>query len=158
VFESIYLYIFIGIIIIAGIIFFFFRRRRSDPLPERDPSCIWHSVVTKVEKVYDGDTIFAHIKGHEPIDKKPVGIRFFGIDTPEMDDERPAIKKKAQAARDFVEAEIKNARKIHLYNISTKDKYGRLLATVFCDRKDLAKMLLEKKLAKRYDGGKKAKW
>jgi len=39
-----------------------------------------------------------------------------------------------------------------------KDKYGRMLATVFCDRKDIAKMLLEKKLAKAYDGGTKPKW
>jgi endonuclease YncB( thermonuclease family) len=42
--------------------------------------------------------------------------------------------------------------------VNLNDKYGRILASVFCDHRDLAKLLLEKKLAKKYDGGKKEKW
>ncbi|MEZ4526412.1 MAG: thermonuclease family protein [Desulfobacterales bacterium] len=151
--------------IIAGAVFCFVAlflwrmlRKERDPLPELDPNCIWHCEVVKVDKIYDGDTFFAHVKGHKPIDGKPVGIRIRGIDTPEMKDRRPAVKKKAEAAKALVEAEFAAARKIHLYNVSMTDKYGRMLATVFCDRKDLAKMLLRKKLAKSYDGGAKKVW
>ncbi|OQY56621.1 MAG: hypothetical protein B6245_18075 [Desulfobacteraceae bacterium 4572_88] len=149
-----------GSVVVLFIIIAIFRRLtgRRDPLPKRDPSCIWHSTVTKIDRVYDGDTLFAHVKGHDPIDKKATGIRIRGIDTPEIRDKRPAVKKKAQKAKAFVESEIRKAKKVHLYNISMKDKYGRMLANVFCDRKDIAKMLLEKRLAKRYDGGRKPKW
>ncbi len=154
--EFEYFYIIIGLIIVIAV--FKFLRKRRDPLPKRDPNCIWHSTVRKIDRVYDGDTIFAVVKGHSPIDNKPIGIRVRGIDTPELRDRRPSVKAKAQKAKDFVASEIQKARKVHLYNISMKDKYGRMLATVFCDRKDNAKMLLEKKLAKAYDGGAKPKW
>ncbi len=151
------------IVAILAIIFVFiwlwqlmFQRR--DPLPDKISGCIWHTKVKKLERIYDGDTFFAHIKGHSPIDKKPVGIRIRGIDTPEMKDKNPKIKKKAQKAKELATQELENARTIHLYNVNTKDKYGRLLATVFCDRRDLAKILIEEKLAKAYDGGKKSEW
>ncbi len=156
--QSFYFYLISGLVIIVALYKFFRRKVRKDPLPKRDPACIWHSTVKKVHKVYDGDTIFAYVKGHNPIDNKPTGIRIRGIDTPEIRDSKPSVRKKAQNAKVFVESEINKARKIHLYNISMNDKYGRMLATVFCDRKDIAKMLLEKKLAKAYDGGKKPKW
>jgi len=145
-----------GFLVSAVIAYYLLRHR--DPLPERDPNCVWHVTVRKIDRIYDGDTFFAHVKGHHPIDKKPTGIRIRGIDTPEIRDSRPAVKKKAEKAKAFVESEIRKAGKIHLYNVSTSDKYGRILATVFCDRKDLAKMLLEQKLAKRYDGGTKSEW
>lgn len=132
--------------------------RSSDPLPKRDPDCIWHTTVSRLDRVYDGDTFFAQVRGHEPIDKQPVGIRIRGIDTPEIKSGKPAVKKRAEKARDFVEAELKGARRVHLYNVNMDDKYGRMLATVFCDRKDLAKILVEKRLAKRYAGGKKKEW
>jgi micrococcal nuclease len=145
-----------GIIVIL-ILWRLFRGRR-DPLPEPDPKCIWHTTVRELDKVYDGDTFYAHIKGHNPIDKKPAAIRIRGIDTPEMKDSRAAVKKKAEKAKAVVEEAFKNAGKIHLYNVSTADKYGRILASVFCDHKDLAKMLREKRLAKSYDGGTKEEW
>lgn len=154
------LYIIIGLVviifaIIEGIKYFLQHR---DPLPEKLPNCIWHTKVKKVDRVYDGDTFFAYVKGHNPIDKKPVGIRIRGIDTPEMKDKDLKVKKKAQKAKAIAMQEIENARTVHLYNVNTKDKYGRLLATVFCDRRDLAKILIEKRLAKSYDGGKKSDW
>ncbi|MCK4494329.1 MAG: thermonuclease family protein [Methylococcales bacterium] len=152
-------------LLLATIVMFWFIRwviqflsQRRDPLPEKLSNCIWHTKIRKIDRIYDGDTFFAYVKGHNPIDKKPVGIRIRGIDTPEMRDKNPRVKKKALKAKELAIEEIKNARKIHLYNVNTNDKYGRLLATVFCDRRDLAKILLEKKLAKPYDGGKKTAW
>lgn len=132
--------------------------RKSDPLPPRDPDCIWHTSVTRLDRVYDGDTFYAHVNGHDPIDKRPIAIRVRGVDTPEIKSAKPSVKKKAEKARDFVEAELKKARRIHLYNVSMNDKYGRMLASVFCDRRDLAKMLVDGRLAKRYGGGKKKQW
>jgi endonuclease YncB( thermonuclease family) len=143
----------------AGAVLLLLRMlRSSDPLPPRDPDCIWHTTVTRLDRVYDGDTFFARVRGHEPIDQKPVGIRVRGVDTPEIKSDKPSVKKRAEKARDFVEAELKNARRIHLYNVNMGDKYGRMLATVFCDRRDLAKLLVEKRLAKRYAGGRKKAW
>lgn len=154
------LYIVIGLLVcVLGLIWSvksLFQRR--DPLPEKLPDCIWHTTVKKVDRVYDGDTFYCHVKGHNPIDNKPVGIRIRGIDTAEMKDADPKNHKKAQKAKDLVTEELKNAQTIHLYNVNLKDKYGRVLATVFCDRRDLAKILLERKLAKKYDGGKKEAW
>lgn len=131
---------------------------RRDPLPKKLPDCIWHTTVKKLDRVYDGDTFYCTVKGHNPIDNKPVGIRIRGIDTAEMRDPDPKNHKKAQKAKELVSEELKKAKTIHLYNVNLKDKYGRILATVFCDRRDLAKILLEEKLAKKYDGGKKEKW
>ncbi len=153
------LYVIAGAVFcLTGLILWRMLRKERDPLPEPEPNCIWHCEVAKVDKIYDGDTFFAHVKGHKPIDGKPVGIRVRGVDTPEMKDKRPAVKKKAEQAKALVEAEFASARKIHLYNVNMNDKYGRMLATVFCDRKDLAKMLIRKKLAKSYDGGTKKAW
>jgi len=156
-YETLYQYAAIGVTLVTILFILYVVFRKKDPLPKRDPKCIWHTTA-KVTKIYDGDTIFAHVKGHSPIDKKPVGIRIQGIDTPEMNAKSTAVKKKAQKAKELVEQQITKAGKIHLYNVSMKDKYGRMLATVFCDRTDLAKLLLKKKLAKAYDGGKKSKW
>lgn len=145
-----------SILILAWIIKSLFTRH--DPLPKKLPNCIWHTTVKKVDRVYDGDTFYCYVKGHNPIDNRPVGIRIRGIDTAEMKDSDPRNHKKAQKAKEVVISEIKKARTIHLYNVNLDDKYGRVLATVFCDRRDLAKILLEKKLAKKYDGGKKEFW
>jgi endonuclease YncB( thermonuclease family) len=154
------LYIAAGLLVCFILLIWMIRMlfERRDPLPEKLPDCIWHTTVKKVDRIYDGDTFYAHIKGHNPIDNKPVGIRIRGIDTPEMKDQDPKVRKKAQKAKEIVTEQIQSARTIHLYNVNLNDKYGRILATVFCDRRDLAKILLEDKLAKKYDGGKKEAW
>ena len=159
--EPIYgLYISAGLVLAFGSLYWLVRFLFADrdPLPKKLPNCIWHTTVTKLDRVYDGDTFYCYIKGHNPIGNKPVGIRVRGIDTPEMKDPDLKNHKKAQRAKDVATEALKNARTIHLYNVNLDDKYGRVLATVFCDRRDLAKILLGKKLAKRYDGGTKEQW
>jgi len=148
----------LALLLLVGLVRWWRRRVERDPLPERDPKCVWHSEVLKVERVYDGDTFFAHVKGHKPLDGKAVGIRLRGIDTPERKDKRAGVKKKAEAARTYLEEELRQAKKIHLYNVSMADKYGRMLATVFCDNRDVARRMLKKRLAKPYDGGTKKAW
>lgn len=151
-------YLIVGVISFILLLFLWLWRRKRDPLPERDPKCVWHSEIAKLDRIYDGDTFFAHVKGHKPIDGKPIGIRIRGIDTPEMKDSNPTVRKKAERAKALVVDALTHARTIHLYNISMNDKYGRMLATVFCDHTDLAKLLLKKRLAKSYDGGTKKVW
>jgi len=159
--EPIYgLYIAAAFLFIVLLLFWGIRAllKPDDPLPKKLPNCIWHTTVKKLDRVYDGDTFYCYVNGHNPIDNKPVGIRVRGIDTPEMKDKNPRNYKKAQQAKDVATEELKKARTIHLYNVNLNDKYGRVLATVFCDGRDLAKILLKRRLAKKYDGGKKEQW
>ena len=131
---------------------------RNDPLPKRDSKCIWKAKVKKLVKVYDGDTFTAFVEGHNPITGKPVNIRIRGIDTPELKSSEPHIKEKAERAKALAVKILTNSNKIILYNVSLEDKYGRMLATVFCDGTDLAQLLLNRQLAKSYDGKTKQIW
>jgi len=80
-----------------------------------------------VTKVIDGDTIEVDIAG--TIYK----VRYIGIDTPELDDERPEFYALAQEAarlnRQLVEGETVWLEK----DVSETDKYGRLLRYVYVD-------------------------
>jgi micrococcal nuclease len=80
-----------------------------------------------VTRVIDGDTIEVNIDG--TIYK----MRYIGIDTPELDDERPEFRALAQEAtrlnRQLVEGETIRLEK----DVSETDKYGRLLRYVYVD-------------------------
>lgn len=93
---------------------------------------------------HDGDTLDAVILlgcrqvFGEPSD--PVKIRFYGIDTPEMNDKDPAIRAKAVRARAYVAERLKTgdskAPHVMLYTYKAGEKtlfdnYGRLLADVY---------------------------
>ena len=107
--------------------------------------------------VYDGDTFTCDLEGLHPLIGERIGIRIRGIDTPEMNDDRPNIRDKAIAARDYVHKRLVTARKIVLRNVE-RDKYFRILADVEVDGVQLSRELLAKKLAKVYDGGTKTEW
>jgi len=80
-----------------------------------------------VTRVIDGDTIEVNIDG--TIYK----VRYIGIDTPELDDERPEFRTLAQEAtrlnRQLVEGKTVRLEK----DISKTDKYERLLRYVYVD-------------------------
>lgn len=80
-----------------------------------------------VTRVIDGDTIEVDIGG--TIYK----VRYIGIDTPELDDERPEFCALAQEAtrlnRQLVEGETVRLEQ----DVSETDKYGRLLRYVYVD-------------------------
>lgn len=113
--------------------------------------------VTNVVSVYDGDTFTISVDGWPPIIGQKIGVRVAGIDTPEMRDSRREIKLLAIAAKDFTSTRLKKARKVELLNMS-RDKYFRILADVEVDGNNLGELLVEKGLAKPYDGGTKVKW
>lgn len=94
---------------------------------------------------YDGDTCYFFIKEFHKLNEI-VPVRFLGVDTPEIKGKCEQEKKLAIKARDFVRKTLKNAKKIDLRNITSKDKYKRLLAEVWVDNQSLSRILIEKKL------------
>ena len=105
----------------------------------------------KVIKAYDGDTITIAAWYGDELSKFTVRIN--GIDTAEIKGGTPETKALAKQAKVFVSDLILN--KIVDIQVLKKDKYGRLLANVSIEGQDIAKSLLDNKLAKEYSGGKK---
>jgi len=83
------------------------------------------SLEARVTRVYDGDTVEALVSGRRE------KIRYIGIDTPEMDDPRPAVLEMArEAAR--ANRELVGGRIVRLeLDIEQRDRFGRLLAYVW---------------------------
>ena len=114
----------------------------------------------RVIKITDGDTICiaTKIPYLETLNESKIVYRFhirlLGIDTPEMKSKNPEEKKLAYMARDFLQDMILN-KNVILENMST-DKYGRILANVITEEgQDISNIMLDKRFAVTYDGGKK---
>lgn len=119
-----------------------------------------------VTKVYDGDTITVVAKlpssycgCHDP--KKCKSNRFYkfkvrvaGIDTPELHAKSAEEQSLATLARDTLSKKILH--KVVDLGVTGYDKYGRLLAQIHLKGEDIAKYMLDSKLALPYDGKKKA--
>lgn len=114
-------------------------------------------VVDTITSIYDGDSFRCTIKEYPPIIGHRIGIRVYGIDTPELRDKCPKVKEKAQKAKQFAVALLRGAEKVELRNLR-RDKYFRILAEVYVDGKSLAQELMDAGHAKPYDGGTKADW
>jgi len=114
-----------------------------------------------VVKVYDGDTITVASK--LPWVESPLyrfSVRLDGIDTPELKTKSLDEKTVAVMARDRV-SELVFGKGVRLENVST-EKYGRLLAKVYLTSESdkdkglcINDLLLEERLAVKYDGGTK---
>lgn len=108
----------------------------------------------KVIKVYDGDTIT--IASLLPNTTEPVyrfSVRLNGIDTAEIKGKTVAEKKSAIHARDLL-SELIFGKIVCLQNTKT-EKYGRMLADVYCGDIHVNAWMLDNKLAVPYDGGTK---
>ncbi len=105
-------------------------------------------------KNYDGDTITVDLKGQHPLFGDNISVRVAGIDTPEIKGKCAQEKKLARKAKKVVHKIMSKARKITLKNVR-RGKYFRILADVQADRKNVADILIKKRLAVRYDGGTK---
>ncbi|MCL1127786.1 thermonuclease family protein [Shewanella surugensis] len=103
--------------------------------------------VTSIVSVYDGDTFRAYLSDR----KEEERIRVRGVDTPEIRGKCEAEKTDAIKARDFVRGYLKQAKTIKLEDLS-RDKYQRLLATVFVDGANLSQVLINKGLGRRWQG------
>ena len=109
-------------------------------------------------RIVDGDTFIANIeRGYPRIVTHNIGIRIAGIDTPELKDKRPQVRKLAYQAKAFAKERLSSARHIELRNL-TKGKYFRIIADVYIDGKNLSQELLSKHYATPYNGSKKPKF
>jgi len=115
--------------------------------------------ITKVIKVYDGDTITVagKLDGQEKVYKW--SIRLNNIDTPELRTVNVNEKEIAQIAK----KELKNrlmpegdtSGEMVQLKILKYDKYGRLLCDVFHSGQCINDWMIEKRLAVKYSGGTK---
>ena len=112
-------------------------------------------VCGKVVKVYDGDTIT--IAAKLPRTKDPSVYRFQvrlnGIDSPEIKGGTEHEKKLAMKSRDAL-SNLIMGKIVDLKNVST-EKYGRVLADVYCGTINLSHWMIENGHAVKYDGGTK---
>lgn len=109
-----------------------------------------------VIKVYDGDTIT--IAAKMPYMNSPIyrfSVRLLGIDCPEIKGKTITEKELAFNARDALANKIMR-KNVTLQNVSL-EKYGRLLADVYCDGVNMNQWMLDNKFALPYDGGKKTR-
>ena len=113
--------------------------------------------VKNIRSVYDGDTFRVDLDCNVQILCENISVRVSGIDTPEMKDKRPRIKKKAVKAKVYVKQKLHQAGRIELKNIR-RGKYFRIVADVYIDGENLADQMIVEGLAKPYDGGKKIEW
>lgn len=107
-------------------------------------------------KNYDADTITFNIPNVHPLFGSRISVRLRGVDAAEIKASNFCERKASSLAKDLVTEILKNAKRIDLVNID-RDKYFRILADVMVDRQSLSDILIKKKLAVSYDGGKKSK-
>jgi endonuclease YncB( thermonuclease family) len=107
-----------------------------------------------VIKVYDGDTITIATK--LPFDSSPLykfSVRLNGIDTPEIKTKNAEEKARALQCKNALTGLCLN-RFVTLQNV-TLEKYGRVLADVYCDGIHLNQYMIDNGFAVKYDGGHK---
>ena len=115
------------------------------------------TIVTKINRIHDGDTLNVTISDWPPIVGTDIPIRISGIDTPEMSSKDPKIKSLALKAKNHLMYLLANGKVIELRNIK-RDKYFRLDAELYIDNADVAADMIKLGLAKQYNGGTKSPW
>lgn len=106
--------------------------------------------------VVDGDTLRINYKSY----------RIGNLDTPETRRSAcPQEKDLGNQAKDFTFRLVNEAKAVHvtvyihpLFHEPTRDKYGRILASIAADDVDIATSLKGIGLARDYDGGTKSSW
>jgi endonuclease YncB( thermonuclease family) len=112
--------------------------------------------VGKVIKVYDGDTITVASKlPFKDSSTYRFQIRLLGIDCPEIKGGSAEETRLAKEARDAL-SDMVLYKNVRLENVSI-EKYGRILATVFCDDIHVNQWMIDNKYAVCYNGGTKNK-
>lgn len=114
---------------------------------------------TKILRVIDGDTVKISAPWLPDPLPKEMSVRLNNIDSPEKGHRAECQSEQELSAKatEFTKAKVKESKKqeVIIYKL---EKYGRLLADVVLDGKNLSKMLIDNKLARPYYGGKKESW
>lgn len=118
------------------------------PLPAAAECFYW-----PVESVYDGDTLRVTVAGQS------TRVRIMGLDTPELPPHNKCAseKERGYAARDRLQEIIAGAGST-AFCPDGKDRFGRTLAVVMVDGKDVADVLIAEGLAREYHGGRREGW
>lgn len=115
---------------------------------------------SSIKSIYDGDTITLKCMREFKCKKNSLKVRIMGVDTPEIKGKCRKETALARKAKQFTVAFVRAPGYIVLsYDKSRKyDRYGRLLAYLSVDGRDLSKSLIENNFGRRYDGGKRRGW
>lgn len=113
--------------------------------------------VAVVSSVSDGSTFTVTIRDYPPIIGERIPVRISGIDTPDLKDPRPEIRRLAQRSRQVTASELRTAKIIKLRNMR-RDKSFRIIADVELDGHSLARTLIEGGYAKPSFGEGKIRW
>ena len=109
---------------------------------------------------YDGDSIRGRARKRwdfgfnlHIIQTADVNVRLKGVDTPEMNDDRPDFKAAAILAKDAVHCWFNLAGKVTFLSLDKPDKYGRSLGDFRNDAGErLSAHLLDARLGVKYEG------
>jgi micrococcal nuclease len=113
--------------------------------------------VSKIVRVYDGDTITVDIAEWPSIIGDDIGVRIRGVDTPELRGKCEEEKAGARLARDFTKEMVMNAKVVALSGIE-RGKYFRIVADVYADGVSVSGALIEHGFGRAYDGGYRGGW
>ncbi len=119
-------------LLISMIVFFTSCESISDKIPSEifktSSEMDKYFVPVKVERVVDGDTIKAKIKG------KSSTVRMIGVDTPETVHPNKPVEYYGKEASDFTKKSL-NGKTVYLQkDVSETDRYGRYLAYVWLEQ------------------------
>ena len=98
--------------------------------------------------VIDGDTITW----------KTVRVRLMGFDTPELSGRCNLERRLAQDAKGKLHSLLAAATDIELVRRADRDQYGRLLAWLMIDDRDVGRVLISERLARPYESGQRMAW
>lgn len=110
----------------------------------------------QVVRVYDGDSFFIDLPDQHPLFGKEMGVRVYGIDTPELRTKDTCEKQQGKLAKKALQNIIAKAERVDLVDVK-KDKFFRILAKVHVDGKPVASEMIRQGLAYEYYGTKKVK-
>lgn len=115
---------------------------------------------TTVIRVIDGDTVVFHAPFLPDPLKKELGLRVYGVDTPEKGYRAKCDHeaKLGEMATAFTKQQISKSKKRQIFLIGW-DKYGgRVLGDIILDGRSLRQMLIAEGLAREYYGEAKQSW
>jgi endonuclease YncB( thermonuclease family) len=115
---------------------------------------------TTIVRAVDGDTIVV-VAPYLPAPLKPeLGVRIFGVDTPEKGfrGKCESEKKRGEQASEFTKLVIKSTKK-HQVVLYDWDKFGgRVLGDILLDGMSLRALLIKNGFAREYFGDAKQSW
>lgn len=97
--------------------------------------------LVRLIRVVDGDTVQVARDGQEPVTVRLIGIKSFNAKV-----EKDVVTPFGQAAVEALQRQLADRPVRVMLNSTPKDKYGRYLATLFADDRDVAQHLVRQGL------------